>query len=379
MAANVLVVMCGAAVLSASTGARDYLSRRVTYHRLAAAIAADADSPERIAERTIAYVWQTSYPGGGVVRDDTVLTNLVRGIGWCDQDVWTVGTLLATRGIPVRVVFVKDRHGASPHSMGEVFLDGKWRLVDPLLGIMFRRRDGAPATIDDLSSDPAMIAEQPLIRALPTPARRRVLALYARLIPLHGEPDRWIVESRTWSKGAIDTAIRSALAVLGPRSVDALQDWYLARLDTVPALESATGQHTRDEDPALFAYFAARNYDIYGRAALARTMYDQLISHYPESTYAEPARYYRAQVNAAFHHDAPESLALLREVIRRDPHSAWAVRSRYALGEKNERAGHLLIATRYYRQSSSDPYVPAAIHLASLRAGSSVPARHSAN
>jgi hypothetical protein len=370
LALTVALFGAAAAAMSGSGSVRDYLYRRISYQVLAGKIAGDERTPEQVAARMVEYVWESEYPGGGVVRDDTVLTSLVRGIGWCDQDVWALGTLLEPYGIPVRLLFLKDETGASPHSMGEILLDGKWRVVDPLLGMLFRNHDGSLATFDDLSNNPAVIEEQLAVRALPAATRQRVVGLFARLFPVRGVPERWVVEQRTWSKRAVDSAIRLALATLGARRADTFQDWFLARLDAVPALDSATGHRSRVQDPALFLYYRARNYHLYGRTDLARRSYDELLTRYPASPYAEPARFFEGLLKLELQHDGAGAIGLLRDAIRHNARSAWAVRARYVLGETYEETGHIRRATRYYRVASADPYVPAAAHLILLRAQS---------
>ena len=367
LALTMALSVAAVSVMAGSGSIRDYIYRRITYQTLARKVAGNERTPERVASRMLEYVWESQYPGGGVVRDETVLTNLVRGIGWCDQDVWTLGTLLESRGIPVRLLFVKDETGASPHSMGEILLDGRWRVVDPLLGIMFRNPDQSLSTLDDLSSNPFLASEQPGVQALPPQVRRQVAGLYARLFPVHGVPERWVIEGHTRSKHAVDSAIRVAVAMFGDRGVDRFQDWFLARLDNVSALDSATGRRPRDQDPALFLYYSARNYHLYGRADLALASYHQLLMRYPNSPYAEPTRFFDGLLELELPEGQEEGVGLLRDVIRRDAASAWAIRARFVLGAAYERAGQVGRASQYYRLASADPYVPAAVRLIALR------------
>src|SRR6267142_732730 len=72
------ILLLGAAgAVLASPDIREYVYRRISYQVLADHVALHQRNSEQVAARMMEYVGESLYPGGGVVRDDTVLTDLI--------------------------------------------------------------------------------------------------------------------------------------------------------------------------------------------------------------------------------------------------------------------------------------------------------------
>ena len=89
--------------------------------------------------------------GYGVV-DKNSFNDLIRGIGWCDQQGFLLMNLLNKAGIEkTRLRDVKN------HTYSEVFFDDKWIIADPFYGFMPLDLDnnfiGIPDIKDNLISD----------------------------------------------------------------------------------------------------------------------------------------------------------------------------------------------------------------------------------
>ena len=377
LAGFVIVATASAALLH--RGARTYLYRQTTYQLLADRVAGNDQDPQRVAIRMNDYIAENMYPGGGPVMDQTVLRNFIRGIGWCDQDAWALGTLLDKRGIAARPVFLKDAHGASPHTMAEVLLDGHWRLFDPMFGLVFPNpRTGRLATWQEVSDNPSLILEHPRVLALPASSRGPLLELFSRLFPAPMAPERWQPPSGgSLPRRIVGRSIRLVLRSVGPRPAYLLQDLVLALLpDRLPALDvAAEGSNlpvtrTRAEDPAVPLFYKARSYHLFGRTALAEQYYDQIIRHH-RSRYGEESAFFRSLISLESRNEPERAVVRLRRFQQEFPDSPMASRAAYWLGRSYERMGRFALAAGYYQQGASDPNVPAAYRLAEMNQGRS--------
>lgn len=358
---------------------REYLYREISYQLLADRIAGDETDPERIAIRVADYVEENLYPSGGPVLDVTSWSDLVRGIGWCDQDDWALATLLSKKGIHARFAMLKDKQGGSPHTMAEVFLGGQWRVFDPLFGLAFRNsRDQSLATMSDLSENPSIIFDNPRMRALPEKSRRKLEEFFSRMFPIPEEPNRWgsLLEAKNIGvpRRAVNNVIRLSLSLFGPRVAYLFQDLYLGMPpNRLIALDRSNIKNrsqpemlTRSEDPALFLYFKARNYHLYERAALAEEFYKEILLRYPTSYYAEKGSYFLGDLSLRVVKNYPSAASRLADFLDKYPGSSWTSLARYSLGMAYEKMGNLEEARRYYTLASSDPYVAAAYRLIEL-------------
>jgi hypothetical protein len=85
--------------------------------------------------------------------------------GFCGNKSRLMVTLLRLRGVSARVAYVFNEAGWNRPELGQPYitafveadLAGRWVVVDPLLGIVFRRADGSPATSADLAADPELV------------------------------------------------------------------------------------------------------------------------------------------------------------------------------------------------------------------------------
>ena len=62
----------------------------------------------------------------------SVVDRLESGVGWCNHQVGVFMALSYAQGIRTRMLYLLNREGtASPHTIGEAFIDGKWYIIDP--------------------------------------------------------------------------------------------------------------------------------------------------------------------------------------------------------------------------------------------------------
>jgi TolA-binding protein len=376
-----VVVLAGLAApfaaIAASSRLREYVYKELTYRMLAHRVTDSMNDPAKITVALNTFVDDALYPAGGPVLDTHSLNDLVRGIGWCDQDAWLLATLLAARDVPGRLVFLNSDSDGLAHTMAEVFIDGKWRLFDPLYGLVFRTPSGELATLEEVANTPKLVTDHPKLRALPDAAQRHAVGfLLGRIITAKtGPPHRWapMTENKRSSRARalVQDALDAAWALGGSWGAARVQDLYLSLLpDTMDALDrNAQGSRpipiTVDEDPALFVYVRARHYHLYERVDRAERAYRELIAAYPSSPYAEYAAYFLGLLELRLRNDTRAGIGQLEAFLRRYPESAWLSRAQEALGDAYARAGDAAAAERHFASAGSDPYVNAAVRLAS--------------
>lgn len=81
------------------------------------------------------------------------------GHGWCNEQARVLVALTQIAGLPSRLVFAQSRDSKIAHVVSEVYVDGKWVLVDQTEGLIFTRPDGRPINILDLRTDPEVWRE----------------------------------------------------------------------------------------------------------------------------------------------------------------------------------------------------------------------------
>ena len=136
---------------------------RVLIERLATGMADRTPSAAQVFHRW----WQAAADGVLLLPEWEEESFLAVGTGSCDRLARCLIALCRTRQIPGRLVIWYHANGKRQHVMAELFLDGQWRLRDPLLGLSWQ------STAWDLLGRPNPTARASVVR--PVPARRREL------------------------------------------------------------------------------------------------------------------------------------------------------------------------------------------------------------
>jgi hypothetical protein len=370
-----LLAMPPVTIILASASVREYTYKELSYRLVTDRVISDHRDPEEIAVRLNQFVDDSTYPGGGSPLDTHAWNDLLRGIGWCDQDTWMLGTLLATREIPGRMVFLNSDDDKVAHTMAEVYLDGEWRLFDPLYGLVFRAVDGRLASLPEVSANLDLVRANPRVRALPADARRKLEEFYEALLVSESarNPGRWApltdAKRASRARAAVQSVLDAMWAIVGTWGAHRFQDLYLellpepmAALDTsLPGYGNRPVMRTEQEDPALFLYYRARNYHLYNRVERAEALYREIVVTYPTSTYAEKGAYFLGDLDVDRNPGA--AVIQLEQFLKTYPASAWRPLAHTALGHAHERLGNAAEARVHYAEASIDPFVDAASRL----------------
>lgn len=319
---------------------RDYAYRELAYRVIVDEVTKDATSDAEIAESLLTFVATHEYKTNANVLDRTVFSDLVRGIGWCDQQAWGLSTLLAKKGIPSSMLVLRGDETESHHTVATAFLAGKWRILDPFYGLVFYRPSGNPAVFDDLSH-PERHATlfSPKRDAIeqydPTFSER-----YFRLFDSQNAPTQWtpLTEKKDLKRRVVTRTVDFYAKLLGRGFVERFQDAYLRSLD----------RHTPDRE----LFLRARHYDLFFRKDLALASYQALLNGYPESAFVENGLYFlgRLQVDRRQWTAAAATFDVL--LSRFGERSRWAGLAHYFTGLAHEAAGDLPRAVRDYKAAA---------------------------
>ncbi len=356
-------IFVGLSAVIFSGSLRYFLYKEISYQYLADKITKGAKSDEEKVLRIFTYIHNNLSAAGGQVVDKDSWNDLVRGIGWCDQQSWDFATLLSKENIAARFAMLRDKNGVSPHTIAEVLLKGKWIALDPLNGLVFRENNGSLVTLDEISQNPSLISQNPKVLALPLKERQEFIAWCGTLFPIPMAPKRWasLLEKKNATLPArlTNQAVKYSVRILGEHFVNTYQNLYLSL------------SRKSFSAPVEYLYFRARNYHIYERASLAENAYKQIIRDCSQSERAEDSRFFLGVLNEEVKQDYRGAIEELNELFKDYPRSKWAQIARYFLGKAYEANGDLENAQVNYGYSASNLDTDAAARLAGLRSSQS--------
>ena len=139
----------------------EHFYERVTLQQIADRVTAGAPDRQTAVIRLMEYARDRVAlpPANRPIGDVKPLEILAAGRGFCDQRANVFIHLARTLPVDSRLVFLRDDKGRSPHSIAQVYLEGEWRIVDPVLGVPFLNRQGKLATFRDLAEEPALLTD----------------------------------------------------------------------------------------------------------------------------------------------------------------------------------------------------------------------------
>ncbi len=268
------VLFLASAGVAVASGVHHRLYRALLYPVVAHRITASATSLDQALDQLDQFVYfDVGTPDQAPVVDDSAGDILIRGFGYCDQTDLVFTRLAAELGVDGRMLFLREADGTSPHSVAELYLDGHWRVYDTFFGFTPRRDDGSAATVGDLVRDPSLLEY----------SGGEIADWYQ-----HGTPVRLVDTDASPIGKLLDRA--GELVATQPWLADRLQDLYL-RLPYPSYVDSDGQPFETYSSPDAQLYFRARNYQLFDREARARATYQQIVSQYPGSQWADDALY----------------------------------------------------------------------------------------
>lgn len=370
-----LAAVSGALVLN-HTKLREWVYRETSYRVVLASVLSSVDqsNPEEITSILADYVQGQIYPNGGPVIDTDSWTHLVRGIGWCDQRAWTIGTFLALTGIHSRLVMLRDEFGVSTHTVLEILLGGRWGFLDPNFNFILHKPDGSLASVEDLSGDLTLLVNDPVFSVLEPEGQAYILERYVRLFPIRTPPTVWgsILDARQrdWRKALGRRIVTMFWRIFGRAGAHWLQDVYLAKLSPIPPVQDARLLLEIQQgfsDPQLAEarrlYYQARNYHLYGRYEKAQGRYQEIVRQYGSTQYAERSQFWLGRLELR-QGKVQGAINRLTEFLHTWPESTWKTRAYKLLAIGYRRVGEMEHARDFERLALRDPLVSTTTRLA---------------
>jgi hypothetical protein len=337
---------------------RDYFYREISYQFIANQVVGKEKNEEKIALLLFEYIHEYLNVLGEEVIDKTSWDDLIRGIAWCDQQSWALATLLSKKNIHARITMLIDKDGVSPHTITEVLLNEKWRVFDPLYGLIFRKpNNNSLATLEEISNDFSLFAENPKVKALPKIKREEFLSNFKRMFPLSASPKRWssllTKKNNIFLKRFVNRLIDSFVKLSPKFFIYGYQDLYLF-------INSKIFDSSEEE-----LYYSARNHHLYGRINTAEKIYRAIIKAYPQSKKCEDSQFFLGVLYEQIR-DYKSAIDEFNRLFERYPDTKWAKIAHYFLGKAYELTGNLENAKINYNYSKFDLYTDAAWRLSKL-------------
>ncbi len=296
------------------------------------------------------HLWLVDNP---VPYDGKPFDYLVEGIGWCDYAAKVFSRLLATRGMHVRYAFLKDAQGSSPHTLAEVYVRGKWRIVDPFFNLIYETESGEWPSLEEVTPDfVGRLLQIVRLRATTSDAVPNIIDVAQRTYPLPQPPQR--SDDFLQDKNLLDWIADAYARLLGRGFACWYQDQYLRRLAAI-------------QDPQQRLWRRARHYHLYGRLEEAERAYHALWEQRPVARYAERLPLFLGRLLIRERRFA-EAQTVLEEEVTQHPANRWA---QYHLALCYEGAGDRAKAIehfqRYQALHGAKFALEAAAHLNRLR------------
>lgn len=317
-----------------------YAYKEVTYRVIINNIIQGKNDPREIVDLFLEYFHNYLFtPAEAMPVDRDVYNDLIRGIAWCDQRSWGLGTFLGKMGIGNRMLMTRNHEGISNHTLIEVLICGKWGLFDPMFGFVFKD-DNSLVSYEDVCRNPSLFYLNPNMVKLKdiNPEKYDYIKEYFTKNIFYEnalKPVIWQdpVSSKDFLRKIITGTLDFYISIFGKHFSYLYQDVYLSFFS--PSAESDR------------VYFKARNYDLYSRDDLAASLYRQVIDSFPESQNCKDALFFLGKLYNRTN-KANLSIDTLQALLERYPNTKWRRIATYFLGYDYELLKDFKLAKDYY-------------------------------
>ena len=254
--------------------------------------------------------------------------SLVFAEAYCDFQARTLNVLLAAAGIKSRYAILLDENGISPHTLNEVFLDGKWCAVDTSSNIILKDYQGKALPLEELTNNPNLILNDVKLATLREynnvyyeSLRDWYLQVFSsRAHPIRSKPDIQKTHIIDWISDIY-------YGIFKDKFLNLYQDIYLKLKD----------RKLVNDDFKLF--YLARNYHLFGRADLALRYYSELLTMFPDSIYGKDALFFIGMFYFEMKKDYGKAIYYFKMTIDKDS-GKWGKSAYYYLGKAYSQIGN---------------------------------------
>lgn len=229
------------------------------------------------------------------VVDRNSFTDLIRGVGWCDQQAFVLMNLLNKSNIS------KTRlRDVQAHTYSEVFIDGKWAIVDPFFGFFPVDENNKPLSMNDLENVEMADSVINDTHIEDKDFSKKIKDIYIE------NNIRWengigpkFIDYRAYDfyRNALSSYADFTYTLFGSVYFNWVQDIYL-KSDKMKNMKDQGVKwikgykNYKENESAFQLFYKARNYSIVGRNKLAKLNYQTIIQLHPETYWAIESKIY---------------------------------------------------------------------------------------
>lgn len=254
--------------------------------------------------------------------------SLIFAEAYCDFQARTLNALLSVAGIKSRYAMLLDKNGSSPHTLNEVFLDGKWCAVDTSSNIIFKDSLGKALSLEELTKNSNLILNDAKLAILKEYNKAHYESLRdwylktfsSRAHPVYSKPDIQKIHIIDWINDIY-------YKILNDKFSNFFQNIYL----------KLKSRKIVNDDFKLF-YFA-RSYHLFGRDALALRQYSELLTRFPDSVYEKDALLFMGVLYFEIEKDYDKAIYYFKAAIDKD-FEKWREAAYFYLGKTYSKLGN---------------------------------------
>ncbi|MFA5142559.1 MAG: tetratricopeptide repeat protein [Candidatus Omnitrophota bacterium] len=259
----------------------------VSYYYIAKKVTKGEPDIIKKSQMLVDYINQNVFTGPFPVKDLPPISNLIRGVGWCDQVSHLFLRLIGPLDVRGYLVFLnrsRDGTGASPHSIAVITPNTKEALgyddmikqgviVDVMQGVIFKNENGGDATFGDVCARNILESQRKYFTG--NPGIRYDIYCNKAGIFLYNTPISMASQKRQlFYKYFYSRLPEWAIRLYQDMTLDR---WYRRRYPKELG----------------FLYYKARNYHIYERFGEAIKLYDIVIEKTAEKEVAAKCLFFK--------------------------------------------------------------------------------------
>ena len=280
----------------------NFIYRELTYNKIANYY--KGNSHKETIENLFNYVTveQAQHSDKYLIEDMNSFNDIIRGVGACDQQAFTLMTLLEKLNIS------KTRlRDVQAHTYSEVFLDGKWVIVDPFFSFFPQNTNDEYLSLNDLVNLEISTKNLKNLNSLDAEFRKNIKDIY-------------LYNDIRWDDGAGPEFIdyraydlnRIILSNFSNYIYFLFGDLYLYWFQNIHLNSSQVSSMTDkgkiwipnyihnydNNDEAFQLFYKARSYDILERDSLAYEYYSKVMESHPNSYWAVESKYHFSKLKS---------------------------------------------------------------------------------
>ncbi len=241
-----LVIILPLSLLFGPTTLREYAIRELVYKVIADKVTENATNDNEKILRLFNYLHQHMHtPMRSRPSDVNQLHHLVRNVAWCDSQAGTLVALAKKINLKGGWVSLHGYFEKSHHTTSVIYIDGKYRMLDPIFGYVFMTKDNDIATLEDIQTYRTLLSSEQY-KALQMIGSERLnkilgidrLEIYFKLYePTHS----WKIHILEWpgyKRKLVSMIVDTYYEIFGDIFLVPFQEMYFRVADTGPFLKA---------------------------------------------------------------------------------------------------------------------------------------------